>query len=206
MSKILREIISIGTLGDYAVGKSNLTNVFVDKKFQEEHMSTIGVNCVKKDITINLDNNETKNIVLKIWDTAGQERFKAISVQYIKNCLGILLVYAINNEKSFQNIETWMKEVEQKSSNKNMCLVLIGNKCDLDEKERKIKKEQGEKLAQRYGIKFFECSAKTGTNEAFQELINEIVGVYKDEFGSKGMTLKKKTGRKKKCCGGNNNN
>ena len=169
-------------------------------------MSTIGVNCVTKNVTIKLDNNETKEIKLKIWDTAGQERFKSISVQYIKNCLGILLVYAIDNEKSFENIETWMKEVEEKSSNKNMCLVLIGNKCDMEEK-RMIKKEQGEKLAQRYGLKFFECSAKKGinVNEAFQELIDQIVAIYKDEFGKKGMSLKVTTGGKKSCCGGKNN-
>ena len=206
MTKILREIIAIGTLGDYAVGKSNLTNVFTEKEFQEEHMSTIGVNCVTKNVTIKLDNNESKEIKLKIWDTAGQERFKSISVQYIKNCLGILLVYAIDNEKSFENIETWMKEVEEKSSNKNMCLVLIGNKCDMEEK-RMIKKEQGEKLAQRYGLKFFECSAKKGinVNEAFQELIDQIVAIYKDEFGKKGMSLKVTTGGKKSCCGGKNN-
>ena len=206
MTKILREIIAIGTLGDYAVGKSMLTNVFTKKEFTEEHMSTIGVNCETKNVTIKLDNNETKEIKLKIWDTAGQERFKSISVQYIKNCLGILLVYAIDNEKSFENIETWMKEVEEKSSNKNMCLVLIGNKCDMEE-NRMIKKEQGEKLAQRYGLKFFECSAKKGinVNEAFQELIDQIVAIYKDEFGKKGMTLKVTTGGKKSCCGGKNN-
>ena len=180
--KITREIIQLGTLGDSGVGKTNLSTVYVDNKFSQEFISTIGFNCLIKNIKIKINDIE-KNIKVKIWDTAGQEKFKSISVQYIKNCLGILLVYSITQQESLKNIENWMKEVNEKKNVENIPLILIGNKCDL-ENERTVSKEEGEKLANKYHMKFFECSAKNGinVNEAFQYLIDEIVKIYKNEF------------------------
>ena len=111
--KITREIIQLGTLGDSGVGKTNLSTLYVDNKFSQEFISTIGFNCLIKNIKIKINDIE-KNIKVKIWDTAGQEKFKSISVQYIKNCLGILLVYSITQQESLKNIENWMKEVNEK--------------------------------------------------------------------------------------------
>ena len=81
-------------------------------KFDEEELSTIGVGNLIKKIEIS-DNEKKKTISLKIWDTAGQERFRSVATQYIKSCDGLLIVYAINDRKSFEKIDDWLKEVEE---------------------------------------------------------------------------------------------
>ena len=181
MSKIQKDIIKLGTLGESKVGKTNLSNVFLGNKFDEEELSTIGVGNLLKKIVIKYE-EKSKQISLKIWDTAGQERFKAVATQYIKSCDAILIVYAINDRKSFEKINDWLKEVEEKKNcNNKVPLVLIGNKIDL-ENERVVSKDEGEKLAKRYGIMFYECSAKSNINvcEAFQYLIDSCVEIYHD--------------------------
>ena len=204
--KIIREVIQLGTLGDSGVGKSNLSSVYVNNKFDPEMIATIGFNCLIKDTTIKVNNIE-KKIKIKIWDTAGQEKFKSISVQYIKNCIGILLVYSIDDRNSLNNLENWIKDIKDKTNYEKVPLILIGNKCDLED-ERKVSKEEGEKFALKYNIKFFECSAKNNinVNQAFESLINEVVENYQDEFISendKGIKIEENNDKTKKegCCG-----
>ena len=183
--KIQKEIIKLGTLGESKVGKTNLSNVFIGNKFDDEELSTIGVGNLIKKIDIKYK-EKSKSISLKIWDTAGQERFKSVATQYIKSCDGLLIVYAVNDRTSFEKIEEWLKEVEEKkNTNNKVPLVLIGNKIDL-ENERVVSKEEGEKLAEKYNIEFFECSAKKGinVNEAFQYLVKMVFYVYEKEFNS----------------------
>ena len=181
--KIQKEIIKLGTLGESKVGKTNLSNVFIGNKFDDEELSTIGVGNLIKKIDIKYK-EKSKSISLKIWDTAGQERFKSVATQYIKSCDGLLIVYAVNDRTSFEKIEEWLKEVEEKkNTNNKVPLVLIGNKIDL-ENERVVSKEEGEKLAEKYNIEFFECSAKNGinVNEAFQYLIDSCVEIHHDDI------------------------
>ena len=116
-----------------------------------------------------------KNIKLQIWDTAGQERFKNITASYYRGGNGILVVYDITDRESFNNLNSWLIEIE-KSANKNVYKILIGNKCDLEEK-RAITYQEGKDFADSNGMKFIETSAKTcqQVNEAFETLTQEII-------------------------------
>ncbi|TWW67545.1 Ras-related protein [Takifugu flavidus] len=122
--------------------------------------------------TVELDG---KKIKLQIWDTAGQERFRTITTAYYRGAMGIMLVYDITNEKSFDNIRNWMRNIEEHASS-DVERMLLGNKCDMD--KRQVPKERGEKLAIDYSIKFLETSAKAGLNveEAFLTLARDIMG------------------------------
>ena len=116
-----------------------------------------------------------KNVKLQIWDTAGQERFKNITASYYRGGNGILVVYDITDRESFNNLNSWLIEIE-KSANKNVYKILIGNKCDLEEK-RAVTYQEGKDFADSNGMKFIETSAKTcqQVNEAFETLTQEII-------------------------------
>ena len=116
-----------------------------------------------------------KKVKLKIWDTAGQERFKNITASYYRGGNGVLVVYDITERESFENLSSWLIEIE-KNANKNIFKVLIGNKTDLEEK-RKVTYQEGKDFAESNGMKFIETSAKTASqvNEAFEMLTNEII-------------------------------
>lgn len=117
---------------------------------------------------------EEKLIKLQIWDTAGQERFRTITKTYYKGAHGIILTYDVTDENSFKNIRNWVKQIEQNAQN-NVCKVLVGNKCDRD--NRKVSFDDGQKLAKEFNMQFFETSAKTNynVNETFTYLTREIL-------------------------------
>ncbi|PIK46587.1 putative GTPase-like isoform X1 [Apostichopus japonicus] len=105
---------------------------------------------------------------------SGQERFRTITTAYYRGAMGIMLVYDITNQKSFDNIRNWIRNIEEHAS-ADVEKMILGNKCDMDDK-RQVSKEKGEKLAIEYGIKFMETSAKASINveEAFVTLARDI--------------------------------
>ncbi|CAL9040612.1 unnamed protein product [Musa banksii] len=143
------------------VGKSCLLLRFSDGSFTTSFITTIGWVIIDFKIrTIELDG---KRIKLQIWDTAGQERFRTITTAYYRGAMGILLVYDVTDESSFNNIRNWIRNIEQHASD-NVNKILVGNKADMDESKRAVPTAKGQALADEYGIKFFETSAKTNLN------------------------------------------
>ncbi|OTF76923.1 ras-related protein Rab-8A,-like protein, partial [Euroglyphus maynei] len=130
---------------------------------------TIGIDF--KIRTIELDG---KKIKLQIWDTAGQERFRTITTAYYRGAMGIMLVYDVTNEKSFDNIKNWIRNIEEHASS-DVEKMILGNKCDIQDR-RQVSRERGEQLAIEYNIKFMETSAKSSCNveEAFFTLAKDI--------------------------------
>ena len=136
-------------------------------------MTISGVDFKYKNITC-----EDKTVRLQIWDTAGQEKFRSIVQTYYKGAMGIILVYSINDRRSFENIENWMKQILANTDNDTIVL-LIGNKADVEDRE--VEKSEGENLAAQYKIQFFETSAKTGQN--IQETFFQITKDIKQKVG-----------------------
>ncbi|XP_078388622.1 ras-related protein Rab-8B-like [Cetorhinus maximus] len=157
-------------IGDSGVGKTCLLFRFSDDAFNATFIATIGIDFKVK--TVELDG---KKIKLQIWDTAGHERFRTITSAYYRGAMGIMLVYDITQEKSFDNVRNWIRDIEEHAPT-DVERVILGNKCDVNQK-RQVPKERGEKLAIDYGIKFFETSAKSSLNveEAFITLTRDIM-------------------------------
>lgn len=70
-------------------------------------------------------------VLLYFRDTAGQERFRTITTAYYRGAMGIMLVYDVTNEKSFDNIKNWIRNIEENAS-ADVEKMLLGNKCELN--------------------------------------------------------------------------
>lgn len=156
-------------IGDSGVGKSCLLLRFADDTYTESYISTIGVDF--KIRTIELDG---KTIKLQIWDTAGQERFRTITSSYYRGAHGIIIVYDVTDMETFNNVKTWLNEIEKYATD-SVNKLLVGNKCDLVVKKA-VDYNTAKDFADTLGIPFLETSAKNATNveQAFMTMSSEI--------------------------------
>lgn len=157
-------------IGDSGVGKTSLLFRFSDDAYTPTFISTIGIDFKIKTIEL-----KGKRIKLQIWDTAGQERFHTITTSYYRGAMGIMLVYDITNAKSFDNIQKWLRNIDE-HANEDVVKMIVGNKCDMEDR-RIIAKERGEGIAREHGIKFMETSACSNINveKAFLDLSRAIL-------------------------------
>ena len=156
-------------IGDSGVGKSCLLLRFADDTYTESYISTIGVDF--KIRTLELDG---KTVKLQIWDTAGQERFRTITSSYYRGAHGIIVVYDVTDQESFNNVKQWLNEIDR-YANENVNKMLVGNKCDLTTK-KVVNTDDAKGYAETVGIPFLETSAKDSTNveQAFIMMAAEI--------------------------------
>ena len=203
-------------VGDQHVGTTNILNRYVKGKFSQDYMVTIGMDYLSCNLEL-----DDKIFKLNLWDTAGSEQFRSVSKGYYKCSCCALIVYDITDEKSFKSVKQWINDCQSFAS-KNIRLVLVGNKVDL-EQDRTVSKESGEVLASEYGMDFYEASALSGENidQVFFGICNFIskeidngkydlddpsVGVSKCDFEvglqiNKNLTEKSKKKKKStKCC------
>lgn len=128
---------------------------FTDDSFDEHIQSTIGVDFKVKHLEV-----EGKRVKCSVWDTAGQERFRTLTSSYYRGAHGVILVYDVTRQDSFDNLAQWLKEVQMYTpgNGESVVKLLVGNKCDL---ERKVPKDQADAWARSQGMLFLEASAKT---------------------------------------------
>jgi Ras-related protein Rab-2A len=158
-------------VGNSAVGKSCLLLRFDEDRFQPIHDVTVGVTFSVKMVKI-----DGQDVKVQIWDTAGQEIFRSITRSYYRDSACAIIVYDITDRNSFEKIDDWIRDVRNLAP-PDCLLVLFGNKLDLD-KQRAIATSQGQDLADRHGLLFFETSASTGENvaTAFGECVQAVYG------------------------------
>ena len=189
--------IKLLLIGNACVGKTLITQKFIDNTFSKNTVNTIGVDLQSKIIDIN-----GKKVKFLIWDTAGEERMKTMTYSYYRGCHVILIVFDVTDENSFKCISKWVECVD-KFAKSNVLRVLVGNKTDLEEK-RVISNEVGKKLAEQYGLKYYEISALkiVGLKEMFEDVAKEYVEIYEQKayknFQLKNIDAGKK--KKRKCC------
>lgn len=125
-------------IGDHRTGKSSIMLRYSDHTFNDQTLSTIGT----VDLTLGVDfkivpitiNNVTHR--LQLWDTSGGERFRSVTTAYYRGASCILLIYAIDNHQSFENIEGYFQQA--KTANPDAIYALVGAKSDTT--ERKVNK------------------------------------------------------------------
>ena len=195
-------------IGDSSVGKSNILLKYLKGEFDPNSKATVGVEFGTKNIEI-----KNKKVKIQIWDTAGQERYRSITSAYYKGAKGAFIVYDITRKNTFDNIDKWISDLKT-NGDKNIAIVLIGNKSDLEDK-REVSNEDGIKKSEEFKIAFMETSALNGDNlnNAFDELLEQIyqnncanVEQEKEVEIDKGVNLNEENNEnnenneKKKCC------
>jgi len=157
-------------LGDAGVGKSSICQRYINNTISSTYEVTIGGAYLQKEVAIGTG----QRIKLHIWDTGGEERYKAMAPLYYRDAQAALLVYDVTDARTFQSLDYWVRELDEKIRDDNMVLIVAGNKADLPTK--RITKDQAQSFATSHNIQFFEVSAKTGdgVQELFKMLAENI--------------------------------
>ncbi len=164
-------IFKLVLIGDTCVGKSCILVRFSDDIFNDNYVTTIGVDFRFKTMVI-----KNKVAKIQIWDTAGQERYRSITTAYYRGAAAIIICCDCTNQESFNNIKNWIEEIAKYTDENSVDKIVFMNKCDLFE-ERIIKKDEIDKFEKENGIKVLEVSAKTGEgiDNAFEYIISKLI-------------------------------
>ena len=155
---------------------------------------------------VKIDNEE---VTLNLCDTVGQEQFDSLPKSYITHSNVCLFVYDVSNRNSFDAIQHWGDDYKNLSDKTiESSVVLVGNKSDVEDAQRVVSKEEGEKLANEMKVKFFECSSLNGNG--IEDIFNEVVELIKsqksaapalvEEKKDEAVDLKEDKKEKKGCC------
>jgi small GTP-binding protein len=157
-------------LGDCSSGKTSMIYRLTCNNFLEHYISTIGIDFNIKSFVVN-----DKKVKLQIWDSCGQERFNSLTRSYYRNTDAFIICYDISSNKSFENAQFWLKELD-KYVDRPIIKILVGTKNDLEEL-RKVNYQDGKKYADSLKIDFMETSAKNNSNirDLFYNLSVQLV-------------------------------
>ena len=201
--------IKIILLGESGVGKTNLINIFLNYGFQDYPGGTLAAYSFEGNYIY-----KNKSYTYTIWDTAGQELYRSINKMFIRDSKIIVIVYSIDNRKSFNEVKFWINYTKENLKGGKYIMALVANKSDLYEENQLVLDEEGESIAKKYGIDFLTTSAKTN-GKNFQYFVNKLIAIYIEKYiesgnsGEDNQTIKinnfkHKNGKnkqsKKKCC------
>ena len=154
-------------IGDHEVGKTSLIRQFVERKFTHDYRATIGLNILAHNF--DFQGNE---IGVQLWDIGAQQYFKRFRKIYYAGAEAAFIVFDLTRRESFEKVKSWYQEISKLIEEKDIPIVIIGNKSDLTE-QRLISTEEGEELAKSLSenaSSYIETSALTGNNvkDAFE--------------------------------------
>jgi len=179
--KVLLKVI---ILGDSGVGKKCLMNQYVNKKFSTSYKATIGADFLTKEVLV-----DDRLVTMQLWDTAGQERFQSLGVAFYRGADCCVLVYDVNNAKSFETLDSWRDEFLIQASPRDpesFPFVVLGNKIDVEDSRRAVPSKKATTFCQGKGnIPYFETSAKEALNveQAFEVIArNALAQEESEEF------------------------
>ena len=156
-------------LGGIGVGKTSIINRYVKNELKNDQKPTIGIDYKTKTVLYN-----SQKIKLKIFDTSGQERFRTLTKNYYRGADGIIMVFDLKRNETFEELTYWMEEINTNCDKNRMGLILVGNKNDGNLDERKITEKKGNQIAKLYNFIYIETSAITNLNieECFDLMVH----------------------------------
>jgi len=163
--------VKVEVVGDSEVGKTSILKKLINNEFDEEYTPTKGY-----EFSIYLIKVNNTSIKFQIWDMCGAENYRISLLQLYRNANLGILVYSITSRESFDNLENWIVKLREKAPLSK--IILIGNKCDLED-QRKVSFEEGKEICEKYELEYFmETSAKQEIISNFMEIA--AISLYKD--------------------------
>ena len=168
--------LKIVVLGSSFVGKTSLINRYCNGTFIENTRSTIGAGFFTHSLSF-----ENTEVTVMLWDTAGEERFRSVAPSLLRGANGLILVFDLTSTDSFNDIDTYMDmflDTCKVDPNQNPPVLLLGNKCDINEIQQKVTTEMIEKWKQKNHVtQYYKVSAKdgSGVDSAFEEFVKSLV-------------------------------
>lgn len=165
-------LFKIILVGESGVGKTSLLNRLVNEPFNDNYLTTIGVDFKIKTFYIN-----NKSVKLQIWDTAGQERFNSITDSFFRGSQGIIIVFDLTNKLSFMNITKWINK-KKNTGSENTKIIIVGNKCDLYD-QIEVNDSDINYLRETNNLDYYETSAKMNINffEPFYQISKSLIEI-----------------------------
>ncbi|XP_051817137.1 GTPase NRas-like [Antechinus flavipes] len=181
-------------MGACCVGKTALTIQFTENHFVTEYDPTIQDSYLMHSVV------DEEPCHLDIVDTTGNEQFYPLRNQNARWGEGFLLVYAVNDPHSFQNVNFFWHYLRRVKGTDRLPVVLVANKVDLS--DRLVDPTLGQEVARRFGVPYVETSAKTehGVEQAFHELVREIRRLRAEEELKSHPNTEQREACRCKCC------
>lgn len=171
---IVKPIYKIVLIGDSFVGKSSFISRVVKNKFSEEFKFTVGVEFFTKDLVIR-SNNNIYVVSSQIWDTTGQEKYRGIINAYYRKSNIVILMFSLDNIKTFDNLQNWIKEIKTYNGEHFSKIILVGTKSD-KKCERKVCQENINNIINILNCKYFETSSLDGSGcSDVMNCVNEMI-------------------------------
>ncbi|KAI9747369.1 MAG: hypothetical protein M1815_004281 [Lichina confinis] len=213
MASRKKPMLKVIILGDSGVGKTSLMNQYVNKKFSGSYKATIGADFMTKEVLVDdrlvtMQRIQEMSDFGQLWDTAGQERFQSLGVAFYRGADCCVLVFDVNNAKSFETLDSWRDEFLIQASPRDpesfpfvrsyvtrpwvamrltRVQVVLGNKIDMDESKRMVSSKRAMAFCQaKGGIPYFETSAKEAMNveQAFEVVARSALAQEdSDDYG-----------------------
>lgn len=179
-------------LGAGGVGKSALTLRIISGVFTPTYNPTIE-DYYRHDTNI----DGVGPCIVEILDTAGTEQFASMRQLYITNGQAFALVYAVDDRASFEEVKEIYQQIMETKSPQNISVVLVGNKCDLDDR-REVETWEGQEAAKEMAnCLFLETSAKEGTHvfKFFETLVMCLDGRIRSRSKDKSLKASRRRER-----------
>ena len=160
-------------LGNQFCGKTSLLNRISSDSFFKTYTATIGIDYSNIKYTHN-----DKHYKIVLWDTSGQDKFNFMLNSYLQCVTGAIIMYDITDIKSLKAAEVWINEFREKKTNKNLPIMLLSNKIDL-ESMRDVPKENLNELKEKYNVHVLDVSTKENIN------IDKIIPIFIEDIEEK---------------------
>ena len=175
MSVISKKICLIG---DFGVGKTSLIRRFVEGRFSEQYLSTIGVTISRKKVIISAnEKQEEQTVQLLIWDIEGKTKFQKISPSYLKSAHGVIIVADYSRPETIENVQCHLDLVSS-ANPQGVSMSILLNKVDLLEQNLTTTPRYKSQFSDVFqAIPTYNTSAKTGQNVeiAFYQLAQSML-------------------------------